>query len=151
LTKNADQARDPEMHQTKTGNQWHFGMKLHIGADMQSGFIHSAVSTAANARDSQRLPELLHGEETRLYGDMAYAGQKETLKKNRAVGEEQSQERGACGHLAPVLLPQARLGLRQDPLPWHCQEPQSARHDVCTVQSAKGQLDADGISPSAAI
>ena len=79
-TKNKDKARDPEMHQTKKGNQWHFGMKAHIGVDSASGLVHSASVTAANVHDSQQLPHLLHGQETRLYGDSAYAGQKEVLK-----------------------------------------------------------------------
>ena len=66
-TKNADKARDPEMHQTKKGKQWYFGMKLHIGVDSQSGLVHSAVVTAANVHDKHPLPDLLHGhEQTRL-------------------------------------------------------------------------------------
>lgn len=80
-TKNADNARDPEMHQTKKGNQWHFGMKVHIGVDSKTGLAHSASITAANVHDSQELPNLLHGNETRLYGDSAHIGQKEVLKQ----------------------------------------------------------------------
>lgn len=76
-TKNQDQSRDPEMHQSKKGNEWYFGMKLHIGADSQSGLIHSASVTAGNVHDSHELPNLLHGEETRLYGDSAYRGEKQ--------------------------------------------------------------------------
>jgi IS5 family transposase len=76
-TKNEDNSRDPEMHQSKKGNQWHFGMKLHIGVDSSSGLIHSASVTAGNVHDSQELPNLLHGQETRLYGDSAYRGQKQ--------------------------------------------------------------------------
>jgi IS5 family transposase len=75
-TKNADKARDPEMHQTRKGQQWHFGMKLHIGVDSQSGLTHSAVVTAANVHDKHPLPDLLHGNEQRVYGDSAYASQK---------------------------------------------------------------------------
>lgn len=80
-TKNADNGRDPEMHQTKKGNQWHFGMKVHIGVDSKTGLAHSATITPANVHDSQELPNLLHGNETRLYGDSAYANQKEALKQ----------------------------------------------------------------------
>jgi IS5 family transposase len=82
-TKNQEQSRDPEMHQSKKGNQWYFGMKLHIGADSQSGLVHSASVSAGNVHDSQELPNLLHGEETRLYGDSAYRGeqQRERLKQ----------------------------------------------------------------------
>jgi IS5 family transposase len=81
-TKNEDKARDPEMHQVKKGNQWHFGMKVHVGADSKSGLIHSASVTAANVHDSHEVPNLLHGEETRFYGDSAYRGkvQRERLK-----------------------------------------------------------------------
>jgi transposase, IS5 family len=76
-TKNEDQSRDPEMHQSKKGNQWHFGMKLHIGVDSQSGLVHSASVTAGNVHDSQELANLLHGQERRLYGDSAYRGEKQ--------------------------------------------------------------------------
>lgn len=81
-TKNEEKARDPEMHQVKKGNQWHFGMKVHVGADSQTGLIHSAAVTAANVHDSQQVPHLLHGKETRFYGDSAYRGkaQRERLK-----------------------------------------------------------------------
>ncbi|KVD59151.1 IS5 family transposase, partial [Burkholderia ubonensis] len=75
-TKNEQKARDPEMHQTCKGRQWHFGMKLHIGVDSQSGLTHSAVVTAANVRDQPALPQRLHGQERRVYGDSAYASQK---------------------------------------------------------------------------
>lgn len=80
--KNEEKARDPEMHQVKKGNQWHFGMKLHIGVDSASGLIHSASVTAANVHDSLEVPNLLHGNETRVYGDSAYRGkaQRERLK-----------------------------------------------------------------------
>jgi IS5 family transposase len=79
-TKNADKSRDPEMHSTSKGGHWHFGMKAHIGADSASGIVHSASVTAANVHDSQQLDKLLHGDETRLYGDSAYANQKDALK-----------------------------------------------------------------------
>ena len=81
--KNQDKARDPEMHQTKKGNQWHFGMKLHIGVDSASGLIHSASVTPANVHDRHEVPNLLHGNETRFYGDSAYRGkeQRERLRE----------------------------------------------------------------------
>jgi IS5 family transposase len=83
-TKNEDKRRDPEMHQTKKGNEWHFGMKLHIGADSQTGLVHSASVTAANVHDSHQVPNLLHGEETRFYGDSAYRG-KEQRKRLKTI------------------------------------------------------------------
>ncbi len=68
-TKNTDKARDPEMHQTRKGQQWYFGMKLHIGVDSQTGLAHTAVVTAANVHDKHPLPDLLHGNEQRVDGD----------------------------------------------------------------------------------
>jgi len=73
-TKNAHKARDPEMHQTKKGNQWHFGMKAHIGADAQSGLVHRVTGTAANVADIAQTHELLHGEEKVAYADAGYLG-----------------------------------------------------------------------------
>jgi IS5 family transposase len=70
-TKNATQTRDPEMHQTRKGNAWHFGMKLHIGTDLK-GRVHTVTATHAAQSDITQLPHLLHGEETIVYGDQAY-------------------------------------------------------------------------------
>lgn len=79
-TKNAEHQRDPEMHQTKKGNEWHFGCKAHIGVDSQSKVIHSVVLTPANTADCKVLGQLLHGEETRVYGDQAYKGQRAVIR-----------------------------------------------------------------------
>lgn len=73
-TKNRKRERDPEMHQTKKGNAWHFGMKLHIGVDAESGLVHSLQTTAANAADVTQAHALLHGGETEAYGDAGYRG-----------------------------------------------------------------------------
>jgi IS5 family transposase len=81
-TKNRTKERDPEMHQTKKGNQWYFGMKAHIGVDSQTKLIHSVAATAANVHDSQVLPELLHGQETRVWGDSAYSGQRDVIQRH---------------------------------------------------------------------
>jgi len=78
-TKNKEGKRDPEMHQTKKGQQWYFGMKIHIGVDSQSGLTHSAVITPANVHDKHPLPDLLHGNERRVYGDSAYSSQKDLI------------------------------------------------------------------------
>src|SRR2546421_354079 len=80
-TKNREQQRDPEMHQTKKGKQWYFGMKAHVGVDSKTKIIHTAVATAANVADSVVLPDLLHGEETRVWGDQAYRGQTEVIRE----------------------------------------------------------------------
>lgn len=79
-TKNEDKTRDPEMHQTKKGNEWYFGMKGHIGVDSKTGLIHSAAVTPAHAYDGKVVEHLLHGNETRVWGDSGYAGQKERIK-----------------------------------------------------------------------
>lgn len=71
-TKNAENKRDPEMHQTRKGKQWYFGMKMHTGVDAGSGLVHTIQATAANVHDATVLPELLHGNEEALYGDSAY-------------------------------------------------------------------------------
>ena len=80
-TKNKDGERDPEMHQTKKGNQWYFGMKAHVGVDSKTKLIHTILASAANVADPDALPHLLHGKETRVWGDQAYRGQKEAIRK----------------------------------------------------------------------
>jgi IS5 family transposase len=73
-TKNKDGERDPEMHQTKKGQQWHFGMKAHIGVDADSGLVHTVIGTAANVNDVTQAAGLLHGQETDAWGDAGYQG-----------------------------------------------------------------------------
>ena len=73
-TKNKDGQRDPEMHQTKKGNQWHFGMKAHIGVDADSGLVHTVVGTAANVNDVTQASALLHGGEHVVFADSGYQG-----------------------------------------------------------------------------
>jgi len=73
-TKNEGKTRDPDMHQTKKGNQWFFGMKAHIGVDAESGIVHSVVATAANVGDITQAGALLHGEEEVAFGDAGYRG-----------------------------------------------------------------------------
>ena len=92
-TKNADKARDPEMHQTRKGKQWYFGMKLHIGVDSQSGLTHSAMVTAANVHDKHPLPDLLHGQERRVYGDSAYASQKKLIEGKAPQAKDFTNQR----------------------------------------------------------
>lgn len=92
-TKNAKKERDPEMHQTRKGKQWYFGMKLHIGVDSQSGLAHRATVTAANVHDKHALPHLLHGNEKRVYGDNAYASQKELIHSKAPQAKDFTNER----------------------------------------------------------
>jgi IS5 family transposase len=92
-TKNAGNARDPEMHQTRKGQQWYFGLKLHIGVDSQSGLAHSAVVTPANVHDKHPLPDLLHGNERRVYGDSAYASQKQLIASKAPKAKDFTNQR----------------------------------------------------------
>jgi len=86
-TKNADNTRDPEMHQTKKGNQWFFGLKAHIGVDAESGLVHSLTATAANAADVSQTQHLLHGEETDAFADAGYTG----VEKRDEITEAQAE------------------------------------------------------------
>lgn len=92
-TKNADNARDPDMHQTKKGNQWYFGMKAHVGVDSRTKIIHAVVATAANVADCEILPDLLHGQETRVWGDQAYRGQTEVIKQHAPKAKDFTNRR----------------------------------------------------------
>jgi IS5 family transposase len=87
-TKNADKARDPEMHQTKKSNQWYFGMKAHFGVDSRTKLIHAAVATPANVADSTVLPKLLHGKETRVWDDQAYRGQRAVIRQHAPKAQD---------------------------------------------------------------
>lgn len=97
-TKNKDKARDPEMHQTKKGNQWYFGMKAHIGVDSRTKIIHAVAATPANTHDSQVLGDLLHGGETRLWGDSAYSGQRDVLRKHAPGATDFTNKKGRRNH-----------------------------------------------------
>jgi IS5 family transposase len=92
-TKNRDQSRDPEMHQAKKGKNWYFGMKAHVGVDSKTKIIHTAVATAANVSDVAMLPDLLHGEETRVWGDGAYQGQTEVIRECAPRAQDYTQRR----------------------------------------------------------
>lgn len=93
-TKNKEGKRDPEMHQTRKGNQWYFGMKAHIGVDSQTKLIHSVAATAANVHDSQLLGDLLHGDETRVWGDSAYAGQGDVIRQHAPKAKDFTNKKG---------------------------------------------------------
>lgn len=97
-TKNKDGERDPEMRQTKKGNQWHFGMKGHIGVDSRTKLIHSVVATGANVHDSQVLPTLLHGQETRYWGDSAYIGQRQAARSKAPKAKDFTNRRATRSH-----------------------------------------------------
>jgi IS5 family transposase len=82
------------MKQTKKGNQWHFGMKVHVGADAGTGLVHAAVATAANVHDKHALPELLHGDETWVYGDRGYQGCTGHIKQTAPQAKDFTNRRG---------------------------------------------------------
>src|SRR6476469_3387074 len=84
-TKNSTGERDPEMHQTKKGNQWYFGMKAHVGVDAESSLVHSVVGTAANVADVTQAHALLHGSETVAFGDTGYIGVEQRPDCNRQI------------------------------------------------------------------
>lgn len=80
-TKNSTGERDPDMHQTKKGNQWHFGMKAHIAVDAESGLVHTVTTTAANEADVEQVADLLHGKETQVWADSGYRGAQARVKR----------------------------------------------------------------------
>jgi IS5 family transposase len=94
-TKNQSGERDPEMKQTKKGNQWYFGMKAHIGTDSKTKLIHHVAATPANVHDSRVLPDLLHGGERRVYGDSAYTGQRDVIAEVAPNARDFTQARAA--------------------------------------------------------
>ncbi len=122
-TKNAARARDPEMHQTKKGKDWHFGMKAHVGTDRR-GIVHSLTTTPANVHDSTQIAQLLHGQEREVFGDQAYwnethrqgavaAGIRYRINRRptsrplsehqRALNRLRSRARARCEHVSHVV------------------------------------------------
>jgi IS5 family transposase len=90
-TKNKSKARDPEMHQSKKGNQWHFGMKAHIGVDVASGVVHTVKGTAANEADINQMAAVLHGAEEDVFADAGYTG---------ADKRPEHEDRDVCWNIA---------------------------------------------------
>jgi transposase, IS5 family len=96
-TKNKDGKRDPEMHQTAKGRQWYFGMKAHIGVDSKTKIIHTIKASAANVADALALPHLLHGKETRVWGDQAYRGQGDEMRRAAPKARDFTNQRYRWG------------------------------------------------------
>jgi IS5 family transposase len=92
-TKNASKQRDPDMHQTRKGQQWYFGMKAHIGVDSKEKLIHAVVATAANVHDGAVLEDLLHGDETRVWGDQAYRGKRDVIRRHAPRAKDFTNQR----------------------------------------------------------
>ena len=102
-TKNKERQRDPEMHQTRKGNQWYFGMKAHIGADRDSKLVHTVVVTAANVADITQTAQLLHGEEQQVHADAGYLGvekRPEIVALDRKIDWQIARKRGAIKTMA---------------------------------------------------
>ena len=108
-TKNETGRRDPEMHQTRKGNQWYFGMKAHVGVDAESGLVHTMVGTAANVADVTQAHDLLHGKETVAFGDAGYAGVANRPERKRAIDWHVAMKPGKRRRLGKT-----RLGRLQD-------------------------------------
>ena len=101
-TKNKAGKRDPEMHQSKKGNQWYFGMKAHIGVDAHSGLVHTVIGTAGNVSDISQAQVLLHGEEQAAFGDAGYLGAEKRPESAEAtvewhVAEKRSKVKALAG------------------------------------------------------
>jgi IS5 family transposase len=92
-TKKAGGESDPEMDQTRKGNQCYFGLKAHLGVDAKQGTVHSVVTTVANVADCRVLPELLHGEEPRVWGDGGYQGQTEAIQQAAPKAQDRTCKR----------------------------------------------------------
>ena len=92
-TKNSTGTRDPEMHQTRKGNQWYFGMKAHIGVDAKEGHEHSLCSSAASVADKHMLPDLLHGKERKVWGDGGYQGQGDAIRQAAPHAQDMTSRR----------------------------------------------------------
>jgi IS5 family transposase len=92
-TKNEKKERDPEMHQTKKGNQYYFGAKAHIGVDSKENVVHSVCTSAASVHDKHMLPDLLHGKETKVWGDAGYQGQTEAIHEAAPKAQDMTNRR----------------------------------------------------------
>jgi transposase, IS5 family len=115
-TKNAKKQRDPEMHQTKKGNQWYFGMKAHLGADRDSKLVHTVVVTAANVADVTQTAERLHGEETQVHADAGYTGvekRPEMVALERKIDWQIAGKRGAIKAMAEGAEKEARKAVEK--------------------------------------
>jgi transposase, IS5 family len=115
-TKNSSKERDPEMHQTKKGNEWHFGMKAHIGVDVQSGLVHTVSGTAANVADIAQTHCLLHGEEKEVFADAGYLGvekRQEVALKSKGVVWYVAAKRGKVKAMEEGFLKDLTLELEK--------------------------------------
>ena len=166
-TKNAEGERDPEMHQTKKGNQWHFGMKAHIGVDADCGLVHTVTTTAANEADVEQIADLLHGKEEHVWADAGYSGaqtrvEREDLQwhiaarpsdiaklpegRRKATAREARAPQGqrAREGRAPVPRHQAPVRPDEGALPRAGEEHRARDHAVRAVEPVDGATTVDG-------
>ncbi len=92
-TDNSTGERDPEVHRTRKGNQWHFGAKAHIGVDSKETVVHTVVTSAASVADKHMLPDLLHGDEKKVWGDAGYQGQTEAIHAAAPKAQDMTSRR----------------------------------------------------------
>lgn len=102
-TKNQSGERDPEMHQTRKGKQYYFGLKAHIGVDSKAGIVHSVCTSAASVADKHMLPDLLHGDERKVWGDGAYQGQGEVILQVAPHAQDMTSRRVRYKHFVDEL------------------------------------------------
>src|SRR4030081_2323706 len=168
-TKNKGKARDPEMHQTKKGNQWHFGMKAHIGVDVASGVVHTVAGSAANEADLNQTAALLHGQEEAVFADAGYTGADKRpeledcdVSWNIAIKRRVARTAAGCGGgggagaVTGAGLGRAPVPHRQEPVPASQaalsrpgQEHRATAHPVGACQLGDRQEDPD--CPSASL
>lgn len=169
-TKNMSGERDPEMHQSKKGNQWYFGMKAHIGVDADSGLVHTVRGTSGNVSDVIEANNLLHGQETDAFGDAGYQGVGKRPDANQTVRWHVAMRPGLRRALdkdkplaalieqfertkasirtkvdAPLQSAQATVRVCESALPGAQKEHGADRHAVCAGQSVDGKAQADGL------
>jgi transposase, IS5 family len=145
-TKNQTQTRDPEMRQTRKGQQWYFGMKLHVGVDSKNKLIHSMTTTAANVHDATVLGELLHGAETRVYGDQAFQGQTAVIREHAPNAKDFTNRR--CRYRGVVDAVQRG---KNHQVQGSCQGRAQHRRDQAGVRLCQGALPRAGEEPAASV
>jgi len=168
-TKNESGERDPQMKQSKKGNQWHFGMKAHIGVDAESGLVHTVIGTSGNVNDVVPANSLLHGEEDTVFADSGYRGahkrpdakpgvtwhiavrpsDRKRLKAGSKAGRDPGQDRDARGQRArqgraPVSCHQAAVRPYEGALSRAVQEHRAVEDAVRAVEPVDGALEVDG-------
>ena len=163
-TKNRSGERDPEMHQTRKGKQWYFGLKAHIGVDSKQGHVHSVCTSAASVADKHMLPDLLHGEERKVWGRRWISGTGRSHPAGGSASARYDQPESAlqefCGRVAKSQEPgegqsaseggtsvpdtEAHLWFREGEIPRDSEEPPSAVRQLCPGEPVPAPQTAGG-------